>query len=194
MDNRSIAHIHKDIYARRSPLAYSNTPIEPEKINALFEAARWAPSSFNEQPWRFIYALKEEPAEFETFVDCLIEGNRIWAQNAPMLVLSVARMVFIRNNKPNKHAFHDVGLAVGNLLLQATSMGLMVHQMGGYSIEKVKKSLTIPDGFEPVAVMAIGYPGNMDHLPENLKNRETQPRIRKPLDDLVFKGKMVSIL
>lgn len=190
MDSKLIAQIHNDISARRSPLAYSDTPLEPEKINALFEAARWAPSSFNEQPWRFIYALKEDPTEFESFLDCLMEGNRVWAKNAPMLALSVAHMVFTRNSKPNRHAFHDVGLAVGNLLLQATSMGLMVHQMGGYSIEKVRQSLSIPEGFEPVAMMTIGYPGNIDELPEDLRSRELQQRVRNPLEKMVFKGKM----
>ena len=190
MDNKTIVPIHNYISARRSPLAYSNIPLEPEKINALFEAARWAPSSFNEQPWRFIYALKEDPAEFETLLDSLIEGNRVWAKNAPMLVLSIARMVFSRNGRPNKHAFHDVGLSVGNLLLQATSMGLMVHQMGGFSIEKVKQGLAIPEGFEPVAMMAIGYPGNVEELPEDLRSREMQQRVRNPLEKFVFKGKM----
>ena len=190
MDNKTIVPIHNDISARRSPLAYSNIPLEPEKIYALFEAARWAPSSFNEQPWRFIYALKEDPAEFETLLDSLIEGNRVWAKNAPMLVLSIARMVFSRNGRPNKHAFHDVGLSVGNLLLQATSMGLMVHQMGGFSIEKVKQGLAIPEGFEPVAMMAIGYPGNVEELPEDLRSREMQQRVRNPLEKFVFKGKM----
>lgn len=182
--------VHEFITLRRSPVAFSEKPVEPEKIRALFEAARWAPSSFNEQPWRFIYAVRENHIEFNRLLDCLVEGNRIWARNAPMLVLSIARRNFTYNNKPNKHAFHDVGLAVGNLLTQATATGLMVHQMGGFSVEKAKKDLSIPGSYEPVAMIAIGYHGNVDDLPEDLRSRELQPRVRKELEEIVFPGKM----
>jgi nitroreductase len=175
---------------RKSPLAYAAKPVEQEKIRALFEAARWAPSSYNEQPWRFIYSVQEDRDEFGRFLDCLFEGNRVWAEDAPMLVLSVASMSFAHNSRANKHAFHDVGLAVGNLLSQATSMGLMVHQMGGFSVEKAKEKLAVPRGYEPVTMMAIGYHGNVDDLPEDLKSRELQTRVRKPLDEIVFKGEM----
>jgi len=188
--NTNSGLVHEFITSRRSPLAFSEKQIEPEKINVLFEAARWAASSFNEQPWRFVYAVREESNEFNLLLDCLVEGNRIWARNAPLLVLSIARMNFTYNDRPNKHAFHDVGLAVGNLLTQATSMGLMVHQMGGYSPEKAKRNFSIPDGYEPVAMIAIGYPGNIDDLPEDLKKRELQPRKRKLLDEIIFRGKM----
>ena len=188
--NTNSGLVHEFITSRRSPLAFSEKQVEPEKINALFEAARWAASSFNEQPWRFVYAVREESDEFNLLLDCLVEGNRIWARNAPLLVLSIARMNFAYNDRPNRHAFHDVGLAVGNLLTQATSMGLVVHQMGGYSPEKAKRNLSVPDGYEPVAMIAIGYKGNIDNLPDDLKTRELQPRKRKSLVEIVFQGKM----
>ena len=106
--DKTIAPILDVISNRRSPLAYASKPVEPEKIGALFEAARWAPSSYNEQPWHFIYAVQEDQDEFQLFLDCLLEGNRVWAKDAPLLVLSVARMNFARNNRANRHAFHDV--------------------------------------------------------------------------------------
>jgi nitroreductase len=138
----------------------------------------------------FVYALRENHSEFDAMLDCLVEGNRIWARNAPMLVLSVARMNFSRNGKPNKHAFHDVGLAVGNLLTQAAYMGLVVHQMGGFSAEKARQNLLIPAGYEPVAMIAIGYHGQVDDLPEDLKERERKARSRKPLREIIYPGTM----
>lgn len=182
--------VHESIASRYSPLAFSDRPVEPEKIRALFEAARWAPSSFNEQPWRFIYAIRENRPEFEAMLDCLVKDNRIWARNAPMLVLSVTRMNFSRTDKPNKYAFHDVGLATGNLLTQATFMGLVAHPMGGFSVEKARQNLLIPEGFEPVAMIAMGYHGNVNDLPEDLKSRELRTRTRKPLQDIVYHGTM----
>ncbi len=182
--------IQESIISRFSPLAFSDRPVEPQKITALFEAARWAPSSFNEQPWRFIYALQENRPQFDSLLDCLVEGNRIWARNAPMLVLSVARMTFSSNDKSNKYAFHDVGLATGNLLNQATFMGLVAHPMGGFSVSKAKENLLIPEGFEPVAMIAIGYHGNVYDLPQVLRSRELSPRTRKPLQEISYAGTM----
>jgi len=182
--------IHELITSRFSPLAFSHKLVEPEKITALFEAARWAPSSFNEQPWRFIYAVRKNRPEFEAMLDCLVEDNRIWAMHAPMLVLSVARMNFSRTDKTNKYAFHDVGLATSNLLIQATFMGLVAHPMGGFSVEKARQNLLIPEGFKPVAMIAIGYHGNVNDLPEDLKSRELRNRTRKPLQDIVYPGTM----
>lgn len=181
--------IHEYISSRRSHLAFADRPVEPEKIASLFEAARWAPSSFNEQPWRFIYAEKRSPAEFQNMLDCLVPENRIWAKNAPLMVVSMATLNFTRNGKANKYAYHDVGLAVGNLLTQATSMGLVVHQMGGYSVEKARENLLIPEGFDPVAMIAVGYPGSYRDLPEELQVRELQPRTRRPLPETVQKGR-----
>ena len=189
-NNKAYEKIQESITLRFSPLAFLDKPVEPEKVIALFEAARWAPSSFNEQPWRFIYALRENHSQFNSLLDCLVEGNRIWARNAPMLVLSVARMNFSGNKKYNKYALHDTGLATGNLLNQATYMGLVTHPMGGFSVTKAKENLWIPEGFEPVVMIAIGYHGNVNDLPEDLASRELSTRIRKPLQDIVYPGTM----
>lgn len=188
--NTANENVHASIISRFSPLAFSDKPVEPEKVTALFEAARWAPSSFNEQPWRFVYALRENQAGFEALLDCLVQENRIWAENAPMLVLTVARMNLSRTGRSNKYAFHDVGLATGNFLTQATFMGLVAHPMGGFSVEKAKQNLFIPGGFEPVAMIAVGYHGDVDDLPEELKSRERRVRTRKALQDIVYSGKM----
>ena len=124
--------IHELLRERWSPRAFADRMVEPEKLRSLLEAARWAPSSSNEQPWSFIVATKEHAGEYERLLSCLVEGNVRWAQHAPVLMLSVATLVFERNQKPNRHAFHDVGLAVENLIIQGTALGLFVHQMAGF--------------------------------------------------------------
>lgn len=153
----------------------------------LFEAARWAPSAMNEQPWRFIYATKEDEEAFERLGSFLVEGNS-WAKNAAALFITIAKTKYDFNGNPNKHAWHDVGLATGNLLLQATDLGLHIHLMGGFDAAKAQKVLGIPDGFEAVAMGAVGYAGDPETLPENLKARELAPRKRKPLSEIAFKG------
>lgn len=154
----------------------------------LLEAARWAPSSSNEQPWRFVVATKEEPADYDRLLACLLEGNRKWAYRAPVLILSVTRMDFEEDGRPNRHAFHDVGLATENLLLQATALGLVAHPMAGFDIEKARADLKIPSGYEPVAMIAVGYPGELSVLPDYLQQRELKPRERKPLTEIAFSG------
>ena len=124
--------IHELIKQRWSPLAFNIRPVEPEKIASLLEAARWAASCFNEQPWFFIVATQDNAQEYEKLFSCLVEANQTWAKDAPLLMLSVAKLSFTRNNKPNRHALHDLGFAVGNLTLQAQALGLFVHQMGGF--------------------------------------------------------------
>jgi nitroreductase len=178
-----------DLLARRwSPRAFSEQPIEGEKIRSLFEAARWAPSSFNEQPWSFVVANREQPEEFGRLLDCLVETNRLWAHRAPVLMLSVARLAFERNGKPNRHAFHDVGLAMENLVLQATALGLFVHQMAGFHIEKARETFGIPTGHEPVAMAAVGYLDDPSILPEPLRQREAAARNRRRAQEFVFTG------
>lgn len=177
------------LLARRwSPRAFDERPIEPEKLKSLFEAARWAPSSNNEQPWRFIVATKDQPAEYDRLLACLLEGNRKWAYRAPVLILSVARMTFEDDAKANRHAYHDTGLAAENLVLQAVAAGLMAHQMAGFNAEKARADLNIPQGFEPVAMIAVGYPGDPNVLPDYLKQRELAPRQRNPISTFVFSG------
>jgi nitroreductase len=179
-----------DLLARRwSPHAFDSRPVEPEKLHHLFEAARWAASSFNEQPWNYIIAIKQNPEEFQQMLECLVEGNRPWASTAPVLVISVASTKFARNGTPNCHAFHDTGAASAHLTMQATAEGLFVHQMAGFDAQKARRTYQIPEGYDPVAAMAIGYPGDINTLPEPLKQRTLSPRSRKPIDQFVFEGK-----
>ena len=185
----SIDYPIEDLLKRRwSPRAFSERAVEPDKLRSLFEAARWAPSSFNEQPWSFILTTKEHAEEYARLLSCLMEKNQQWAQLAPVLGVSVAKLNFDRGGKPNRHAFHDVGLAMGSLLVQATALGLVVHQMAGFSTEKVREAFGVPAGFEPVAAMAIGYPAPPEVLPEQFREQELGPRTRKPISDFVFQG------
>ncbi len=181
--------IHDLLRKRWSPRAFSSRPVEPDKLRSLWEAARWAPSSYNEQPWSFIVATKEDEAEYAQLLSCLVEGNIQWAQHAPVLMVSVARLSFEEDGKPNRHAFHDVGQAVANLIVQATALGLVVHQMAGIFPDKIRELYGIPEGYEAVAGIALGYPGDPEILPERLRQRELAPRSRKPIQDFVFAGR-----
>ena len=182
--------LHPLIKNRKSTRVFSDKKIEKEKIIALFEAARWAASCFNEQPWRFVYAVKDNPDQFNNLFDCLVEGNKQWTKNAPLLMATIAKKTFSHNNKPNKHCWHDIGLAIGNLTLQALSMDLYLHQMAGFDYSKAIKNLEIKDGFEPVSFIAIGYMENLNTLPEKIKSMELSPRTRKNLNEILFEGKM----
>ena len=181
--------IHDLLRRRWSPRAFSDRRVEPDKLRSLWEAARWAPSSYNEQPWSFIVATKEDEAEYARLLSCLVEGNILWAQHAPVLMVSVARLSFEEDGKPNRHAFHDVGQAVANLIVQATALGLVVHQMAGILPDKIRELYGIPGGHEAVAGIALGYPGDPATLPERLRQRELAPRSRKPIQDFVFAGR-----
>lgn len=179
--------IHELIAGRWSPRAIGDRPVEREKVAAVLEAARWAPSCYNEQPWRYYIATQNDRESFERLGDCLLEGNA-WARRAWLLGLSVARLTFRRNGKPNRHAWHDVGAASENLFLQATHLGLSMHQMAGFDVETVRALLGPDDDLVPVAMFALGYPGNPDDLPEKLRDRESAPRTREPLEAFVFEG------
>jgi nitroreductase len=180
--------IHELIAHRFSPLAFSDKPVEPAKLLSVLEAGRWAASCFNEQPWSFIVATKDHPAEYQQMLECLIEKNREWAGKAPVLMISVAKLNFDHSGKPNRHALHDVGQAVANMSLQATSMGLLMHQMAGFDVEKTRRTYEIPATHEPVAAMAMGYGGDPNSLSEQFKQRALSPRSRKTLSDFVFSG------
>lgn len=178
--------LHPLIEARWSPRAFESRPVETAKICALLEAARWAPSCFNDQPWLFfVGSVENTPQAHEVLSGLLVEGND-WAKKAPVLVLSVARMHFAYNGKPNRHAYHDVGLAVENMVIQAQHMGLATHQMAGFHYDKAVENLGIPPGYEPVAMMAVGYAGSPDLLDGDLRVRETAPRERKPMQEMAF--------
>ncbi len=184
------APVHElDSQERWSPLAFADRRLEREQIVSLLEAARWAPSSFNGQPWSYLIATRDEPEEFERAGEsCLVEGNA-WAKRAPLLLLAIASLNFSHNGKPNNHAQHDVGLAGENLVLQATSMGLVVHQMAGFLPDKAREVFAIPEGQMPLTMIAVGYLGQTSDLNEAWQKREQAPRSRKPLTEIAFTGK-----
>lgn len=177
--------IHELLKKRWSPRAFDERPVEADTLLSLFEAARWAPSSNNGQPWRFLVAMKENKAEYDRLFNCLVEANQKWAYRAPVLLLSVAKLQF-EDGSPNRHGLHDTGMAVENLAIQATALGLVTHQMAGFLIDRARVDCQIPEGYEPVAMMAIGYPGDPTLLPDRLRTREAQPRVRKPLTEWVY--------
>ena len=177
--------IHDLLRRRWSPRAFDDRPVESEKLRSLFEAARWAPSSNNGQPWRFLVATKENKTEYDRLLNCLVEGNQQWAYRAPVLLLSVAKLEF-EDGSPNRHALHDTGMAAENLSLQASAFGLVAHQMAGFLIDQARADCKIPEGYEPVAMMAIGYPGDPALLSDRLRAREAQPRVRKSVTEFVY--------
>ena len=181
--------IHEVISHRWSPRAFDSRSVELEKLRSLFEAARWAASSYNAQPWFFIVASKNDAENFNKVLDSFVEFNQGWVKGAPVLALSVARLKFEHNGESNRHSFHDVGQAAATLALQATHLGLQVHQMAGILPEKARQIFGIPEGYEAVAGFALGYPGDPASLPDSLRQRETEPRSRKPLASFVFTGK-----
>ena len=183
------APIHDHISHRWSPRAFEDRPVEPEKLRSLFEAARWAASSYNGQPWSFIVGTKDDPKSYQLILDSLIEFNQGWAKGAPVLVLTVAKQKFDHNGEPNKHAWHDVGQAAANLAIQAEALGLQVHQMAGILPDKARANFGIPEGYDVVAAIAVGYPGDAASLPEPIRKGEVAPRQRKPLESFVFSGK-----
>lgn len=170
---------------RKSSISFSGTAIEPEVIDSLFEAARWAPSSYNEQPWRFIIT-KNGSMAFEKIFQALTPGNQLWAKNAPVLVVAVTSMYLKRSGKRNKYAWYDLGQAVGNISAQATSVGLKMHQMGGFEPDMLIEAFDISQEYDPVSIIAIGYPGNINNLDENLKQKELRTRTRRPVREVVF--------
>ena len=179
--------IHELLRQRYSTVAFDgDRPVEPEKIGSLLEAARWAASCFNEQPWRFIMATKKNPEAYNKLLDCLAEANQEWAKNADILMISVGKQRFTHNNNPNSYGMYDVGQALTSLTIQAESMGLKVHQMGGFDKDKARTVYGIPEGFAPAAAVAIGYPGDVNTFAENIREREQSPRTRKPLTEIIF--------
>jgi nitroreductase len=181
--------IHPLLAGRRSIRAFASTSVEPETMASVMEAARWAPSSMNEQPWSFIVATKANQSDFDRLLGCLVEFNVQWAQHAPVLLLSVAKLRFESTGELNRHAFHDVGQAIANLTFQAAVLGLVVHQIAGFDVEKAGREFSIPRDYEPVAAAAIGYPGDSTQLPEKLRKTDASPRRRRPLTSFVFENR-----
>ena len=177
-----------DPIARRwSTRAFQDRSVESEKVASLFEAARWAPSSGNGQPWSYLVARREDAAEHERLASVLVPGNA-WARKAPVLALAVSTLDRAPD-RPNRHAQHDVGLANENLAIQAVSMGLAVHMMAGFNVEMAAEVFQIPPRHEPLTMIAIGYPGDPASLDDDLRKKDLAPRQRKPLAEFVFTGK-----
>lgn len=177
---------------RKSIRSFSKEPVGNDKINSLFEATRWAPSSTNEQPWVYLYATRDQTELWNLFVDCLNETNKIWAKDAPLLIFSMARKQFSRFQSDNAHALYDLGGANSFLAIQAVELGLQVRQMAGYNPAKAKANLQIPDSFVPGVFIAVGYPGDIQSLPEHLQLREAAPRERFLQNEFVFNGSFPS--
>jgi nitroreductase len=180
--------IHDLIRTRWSPRAFSVQPVSDDLLRSLFEAARWAPSSNNEQPWAFLVSRKGDGANHQKMLGTLVEFNQTWAKHAPVLVIAVSELAFAKNGTPNRNAFYDTGAATALLSIQATAQGLFVHQMAGFDPQKAKEAFQIPAGWEPIAAFTIGHPGESASLSETLREREHAPRARKPLADFVMSG------
>jgi len=177
--------IHELLAERWSPDVFQDRMVLQADLRSLFEAARWAPSSYNEQPWSYIVATKDNPEEFAALLSCLVAGNQAWAKSAPVLALGVVSLKLTRNGKLNRAAVHDLGLASGNLTVEATSRGLVVHQMIGILPEKAKQIYEVPDDWEVWTSLAIGYPGAQDPIQAGA----VKQRKRKVLNEFVFSGK-----
>ena len=189
-NTKGSAMIHNLIRIRRSPVLFSSNTISRKDLIDMFEAARWAPSSYNQQPWRYIVAARETTTEHSKMLSCLAEGNRIWAKFAPVLGISITETFSEYKNRENIFARHDVGLSMATLIFQAMSVGIHVHIMGGFDSELARKSLSIPDRFEPVVMFAAGYPAESTvGYPQELVDREQEKRVRKNIEEILFYGK-----
>jgi nitroreductase len=180
--------LHEVIRNRWSPRAFADRSVDPRVLRSLLEAARWAPSGFNSQPWRFVVARREDAAEFERLLGCLVVGNQSWAKHAPVLLLVAARTTTERGDRPNRLAAYEVGLSVAQLTVQATALDLVAHQMGGIDVECARSTYAIPADCVPLVAVALGHPGDPDSLPDELRERELADRQRRPQSEFVFGG------
>ncbi len=187
MDKPAITtrNIHPLIKQRWSPRSLNPQSLEKDKLQRIFEAARWAPSSFNEQPWRFIVGIKGD-ATWQKMYDALVEFNQIWAKNAPVLVLNLGKKTVSKNGQANASFQYDVGQAMAYITFQAEAEGLVVHQMGGFNREAVKKAFAVPEDYSVLTVCSIATQNSPDKLPPNFEKMERAPRERKPLEELVY--------
>jgi len=178
------------IAQRWSPRAFDGTkPVDEKTLLALLEAARWAPSCFGDEPWRFVVCNRsEDETAWKKMLNCLAEKNRLWAQHAPVLMLVASIPAFSHNNSSNRWSQYDTGAASENVCLQAASMGLNAHQMGGFDVEQARVAFGVPDEVELMAVIAVGYHGATDVLHEDFQKMESAARERKPLGDSFFAG------
>jgi nitroreductase len=180
--------IHELISQRWSPYGFADRPVAESDLAALFEAARWAASSYNEQPWRYLVARRSEQEAFERLLSCLVEANQAWAKAAPVLALGIASTRFARNDRPNKAALHDLGAASAQLTFEASHRGISVHQMIGIDPERAREVYSLPEGVEALTGLAIGYAESPERLPDPFRERDTTPRTRRALEEFVFEG------
>lgn len=174
---------------RWSPRSFTDRPVSAAALNSLLEAARWAASCNNAQPWHYLVARKQEDAvAFDKLLGCLSPNNQTWAGKAAVLMLAVARTTFPANGNRNRHAWYDTGAASAMMAVQAVALGLQLHQMAGFDAAKAREAFAIPAEYEPVAAIALGHPGRPEALPEALKARETAPRQRRLINDFAFFG------
>ncbi len=179
--------IIEGIKKRYSPMVFKSNLVDQESLEIILDAARLAASSYNEQPWRFIIGSNPDDDVYKKIHKVLIEYNQNWAVTAPVLMLVLAKKKF--TNMPetlNKHSWYDTGMAVSSMVIQAASMGLQAHQMGGFDAEMARKDLKISDDYDIIAAVALGYPGNPDDLPELYRERAREPRTRKPIKEILL--------
>ena len=182
--------IHEILQHRWSPRVFDDEArLGEEALRSLLEAARWAPSSFNDQPWAFVVATRDEPERHEELLGLLSESNRSWAGRASVLMVALARERFEKTGSPNRHFRHDLGQALAHLTFEATARGVAVHQIAGFDVERAAEALEVPEGWHPVTVVAVGYPGDLDEAPEELVKKDRSPRLRKPQEAFVFRGR-----
>jgi nitroreductase len=182
----TVSGVHPLIRARWSPRAFSDREVSNQDLERILDAARWAASSYNEQPWRFFVVRKSDGVGYEKFLDLLMPVNQGWAKHAPVLIITAAKKNFSHNNSPNHYALHDTGQALANFFLEATALGLHAHGMGGFDHERARKELNLPDDYYVGAAVALGYVGSPDHLAEGQRKIELAPRTRKPLSEIAF--------
>lgn len=187
----TVAEVHELIGSRWSPRAYDTSrPVEREKLLSILEAARWAPSCFGDEPWRYVICDRSaDEAAWQSMLTCLTEKNQLWASHAPVLMVACANSQFRQNGKPNRWGQYDTGAASISLCLQATNLGLASHQMGGFDVEAIRKTFGVPEQYMPMAVIAIGYAGSVDDLDEAFAGIEKGERKRQPMSGNFFSGK-----
>jgi len=175
--------LHEIIEQRFSPMIFSDKAVSQEDVQTMLNAATWAASAYNAQPWRFIYGLKGSKT-YDVLFNLMVEYNQNWAKTAPMLMLSIAEMKNSHSGDLNYWAMHDLGMAASSMVLQASSMGIQLHQMGGFDMDRARAELNIPESYVPVAMIAVGYPGNPETLDETFKKRANEKRMRKPIQEV----------
>jgi nitroreductase len=182
----TVPGVHELIRARWSPRAFSDREVSNDDLKTIFEAARWAASSFNEQPWRFLVARKTDGPAYDKILNILVPFNQAWAKTAPVLFIMAAKRTFSHSGAPNRYNLHDAGQALAHVMLQATALGLHVHGMAGFDYDRARKDLGIPDDYDLAAAAALGYLGPPDQLGEQHRESELAKRTRKPLNEIVF--------